>query len=471
MSNVAIVGGGVCGLGTALLLARDGHDVTILEKDDAPIPGSVDECWQSWDRKGVAQFRQPHNFMPGMRLLLEAELPDVQQAMVDAGAARFDMLHPMPRWLRDAPAQPIDDKLWSHAMRRPTGEWVFLQCALAEQRIHLKQGVTVTALTTGSSAHAGVPHVTGVRTSKGEEIAADLVIDCSGRGSRGSSWLAGIGVKVPKEAAVGGHFTYVTRFFEGPEPERTAPVLSELGSISILCLPGERNTWSTTIFASSKDQLARLLRNEDAYMRVIRAHPLHAHWVDGTAISDVLVMGGVVDRYRRLATDAGPIVTGFVAIADAWACTNPSAGRGMTVGMLHAQCLRDSLRAFGDDPWRMAKVFDEITERDLRPWYDAQIASDGLRFAAMEAARTGQQSPPSTDPLTRDIGLLRTGMLADGELFRFGLEYIATLATAQEIMNRPGVRTRMQDAVVQFAKNPPPPMPGPNREQLLELAA
>ena len=31
--SVLIIGGGICGLGTALLLARDGHEVTLLEKD------------------------------------------------------------------------------------------------------------------------------------------------------------------------------------------------------------------------------------------------------------------------------------------------------------------------------------------------------------------------------------------------------------------------------------------------------
>ena len=471
MSKVVIIGGGICGLGAALLLGRDGHDVTVLEKDDDVVPCSVTDCWGTWARKGVAQFRQPHNFMPGMRLLLEDELPDVQEAMVEAGAARFDMVHPMPSWLRDSAPQPIDDKLWSHAIRRPSGEWVFLQSVLQESGICWRQGVAVMSLTTGRDAKAGIPHVTGVRTADGHEIDADLVVDCTGRGSRGSSWLSDIGVQIPQESAVGGHFTYITRFFEGPDPERIAPVLSELGSLSILCLPGERRTWSTTLFVSSKDPLARLLRREDAYMRVVRAHPLHAHWVDGAAISDVLVMGGVVDRYRRLATKDGPVVTGFVAIADAWACTNPSAGRGMTVGMLHARRLRDVLRQFHDDAWNLAKEFDEITERELRPWYDAQVASDGLRFAAMEAARTGQRQPTQSDALTRDMALLRIGMLADGELFRLGLEYIATLATAQEIMGRPGVRERMQRAVAQFKKNPPPPMPAPTREQLLELAS
>ena len=85
--RILIIGGGICGLGAALLLARDDHEVTVLERDAEPIPPSADAAWERWERKGVAQFRQPHNFMPGLRLLLEAELPEVQDALERAGAA------------------------------------------------------------------------------------------------------------------------------------------------------------------------------------------------------------------------------------------------------------------------------------------------------------------------------------------------------------------------------------------------
>src|SRR5512132_1294852 len=101
--SILILGGGICGLGAALLLARDGHDVTVVEHDDEPVPASPHDAWERWDRKGVAQFRQPHNFMPGLRLLLEAELPDLQDALRDAGASRFDLLHPMPPFPDQSP--------------------------------------------------------------------------------------------------------------------------------------------------------------------------------------------------------------------------------------------------------------------------------------------------------------------------------------------------------------------------------
>jgi 2-polyprenyl-6-methoxyphenol hydroxylase-like FAD-dependent oxidoreductase len=50
MMSVLVVGGGICGLGTALLLARDGHDVTVLERDGGAVPESANEAWSVWDR-------------------------------------------------------------------------------------------------------------------------------------------------------------------------------------------------------------------------------------------------------------------------------------------------------------------------------------------------------------------------------------------------------------------------------------
>ena len=39
-------------------------------------------------------------------------------------------------------------------------------------------------------------------------------------------------------------------------------------------------------------------------MQTVRACPLHAHWVDGEPVTDVLPMSGAVDRYRRFVVDA-----------------------------------------------------------------------------------------------------------------------------------------------------------------------
>src|SRR5262245_61014196 len=223
--KIAIIGGGICGLGAALLLARDGHDVTLLERDVDPPPANASDAWDHWTRKGVAQFRQPHNFMPGLRLLLEAELPDVQNGLRQAGAGTFDLLNPLPPFWTDRSPRPIDDKLWTLTARRPVGEWVFGTAAQQESRVKIRRGVQVAELLTGLSAAPGVPHVTGVRTSSGDKLHADLVIDASGRQSRNSEWLEAIGARRPFEEKADSGFSYYTRYFRGTEPMRAGPPL------------------------------------------------------------------------------------------------------------------------------------------------------------------------------------------------------------------------------------------------------
>jgi 2-polyprenyl-6-methoxyphenol hydroxylase-like FAD-dependent oxidoreductase len=86
MAKITVLGAGVCGLAAAMLLGRDGHDDTVLERDPAPVPEASGDAWEHWARAGVAQFRQPHYILPRARHVLDAELPDVRDALVAAGA-------------------------------------------------------------------------------------------------------------------------------------------------------------------------------------------------------------------------------------------------------------------------------------------------------------------------------------------------------------------------------------------------
>lgn len=466
--SVLIIGGGICGLGAALLLARDGHEVTVLERDVGAIPESSFAAWQHWQRKGVAQFRQPHNFMPGLRLLLEKELPDIQDALRRAGAVKFDLVNPLPPFFADQSPRPVDEKLWTFTARRPTGEWVFAHAANNQRRLNVRRGVRVAELVPGAAVLPGVPHVIGVRTADGEEFHADLVIDATGRQSLAPSWLATIGARASYQEQWDCGFTYYTKYFSGNLPQRVAPTLTHMGTISILTLPGDNGTWSVTIFVASGDQALKQLRREEPWTNTVAACPLHAHWLDGEPLTGILAMGGIVDRYRRFVVERSPVATGFVALADALACTNPSAGRGLTIGMMHALRLRDALREAGDDPVVLVEDFDRRTEAEIAPWYYAQIARDRARFAEMEALRDGRDTQPVTDELSRDIESLFLTMTSDPELFRLALEYIGTITPVQEIVRRPGAADAIR-AARKAMKDSPAQIPGPNRQQLLEL--
>ena len=103
--DVVVCGGGVVGMAAAMMLARDGHEVTVLERDAAAVPASATEAWDHWDRVGVPQFRQPHNLFPRFRQILEDELPDVLQGLLDAGGTWVGLLDAKRPEQRDRPAQ------------------------------------------------------------------------------------------------------------------------------------------------------------------------------------------------------------------------------------------------------------------------------------------------------------------------------------------------------------------------------
>ena len=335
----------------------------------------------------------------------------------------------------------------------------------------IRRGAQAANLLTGPSATRDAPHVVGVRTVGGEELRADVVIDAMGRRSRSREWLAAIGARAPYEEQADCGFTYYTRYFRGTEPQRVGPVFTILGTIAILTLPGDNGTWSVTIMTASGDRPLKTLRHADKWTNTVRDCPLQAHWLDGEPITDVLAMSGVVDRYRRFVVDGAPVATGFLAVADAWACTNPSAGRGVTVGFMHAVRLRDVLRDPRDDPGALVQRFDEATEAEVAPWYHAQIAVDRTRFAQIEALREGREPPPPADELSRQLASLLANMAADPDLFRDALEYIGTITPIQEIVQRPEVVRRIRAATQATGASVPMQMPGPDRSRLLELVA
>jgi 2-polyprenyl-6-methoxyphenol hydroxylase-like FAD-dependent oxidoreductase len=207
--------------------------------------------------------------------------------------------------------------------------------------------------------------------------------------------LTALGARPPHETQVDCGFIYYTRYFSGTQPQRRGPGLTPIGSISLLTLPGDNGTWSVTVFTTTGDQPLKNLRHDEQWTNVVRACPLHAHWLDGQPITSVLAMSGIVDRYRRLVVDGSPVATGFVAVADAWACTNPSAGRGLTVGFLHALRLRDTLRQESADPYAFAEAFHARTEAEIRGSRRRRTRRHEAR-AARADTWTGQKPAPRT---------------------------------------------------------------------------
>jgi 2-polyprenyl-6-methoxyphenol hydroxylase-like FAD-dependent oxidoreductase len=469
MAGIVVLGGGVCGLAAGIMLARDGHEVTVLERDEAPVPESGEEAWGQWSREGVTQFRQGHLMAAGGRAVLEQELPDVLAGFVSAGAARFDALENLPLSVTDRAPRPGDERFVTFTARRPVFEQVLASAAEAQPSLEVRRGVTAQELT--MQAGGGTPHVTGVRVDSGEALSADLVVDAMGRRSPLPHWLSDAHIGPMHEQSEDSGFIYYTRYFrstDGSTPQLYGPALSPLGTFSILTIPSDNDTWSVTVYVSSGDQALKRMRDAEKWTSVIRACPLQAHWLEGEPISDVLAMGGVVDRCRRPSADGHPLLTGIALLGDSCACTNPSLGRGMTLGLLHAQCLRETVGAHLEDPLDFAEAWDAVTEARLMPWYWETVAEDRARLREIEALRNGLEPVPSSEPAAVLMSALIVALRYNADIFRVFLESRCCVTRLGESLARDGMAERIIEVA---GENERLALPGPDRNALLALLA
>jgi hypothetical protein len=79
----------------------------------------------------------------------------------------------------------------------------------------------------------------------------------------------------------------------------------------------------------------------------------------------------------------------------------------------------------------------------------------------MTALREGRPWSPPDSPVTR----LNVAAFADPDALRGMLETVLCLTTPQQVLARPGMR----DKVDELGQQAPPPVPGPDRQQLLQL--
>lgn len=168
-----------------------------------------------------------------------------------------------------------------------------------------------------------------------------------------------------------------------------------------------------------------------------------------------------MDRSRRYVVDGTPVVTGVLSVGDAMACTNPSLGRGITLGVMHAAGTADVVTGHLGDPLALALAHHEMTEARITPWYENTLALDRARLAQLDAVAAGRPAPP---PPPGPMSGLAVAMLYDADLFRAFIEIVGMLATPQEVLARPGLADRIAAAT---AGQEDFVMPGPTRAQLL----
>jgi 2-polyprenyl-6-methoxyphenol hydroxylase-like FAD-dependent oxidoreductase len=469
--EIVIAGGGIVGLSSAMLLARDGHEVVVIERDPAP-PADPTAAWDDWEHRGVTQVRMAHHFAPRFRALVERELPDVLDGLVSAGAHRYNPLDHLPAGVRCAPL-PGDTAFDTVTARRVVVESVVDAAASATPGLRIRRGEPVAGLVAGAPEPSGIPSVTGVRLASGEELACDLVVDAGGRRSALPGWLDDLGAAPCLDVVEDSGFTYYGRHFRStdgslPEQQGLTP-LNEFGSVSLLTLPADNSTWSVVVVVAAGDAPLRGLSRTDRWTEAVRSMPGFEPWVDGEPLEDrVMAMAKIEDRIRSLVVDGRPVASGVLTVGDSWACTNPSVGRGVSIGMLHAVALRDTLhdradRADAD----LSLEWDEVTGAVVGPWFEATRAGDRLRLAEMQALAAGAEFT-SDDPGLGIGRALGAAAQVDADCARALFGIAGVLELPGDASAAPGVF----DTVLEVGTDrPESARPGPSRAELVTLAA
>jgi flavin-dependent dehydrogenase len=411
--DVAVVGAGPTGLYSAIALARRGHAVTVVDRDRGPAQDG------GWARRGVMQFHHPHGLRRQVVTALEAELPDVHDALLAAGAE-----------LTILPAEGKRPELVAGMQcRRMTFERVLRASAEAE-------GVTLLAGHADDVLRAR-GRVAGLRVD-GAELSADLVLNASGRSGRIADDL-----RAPE---VGGDcgLSYVSRQYALLPGATPGPVNTPFGLATrfagyfVGVFLQDNRTISAGIVRLSSDRELADLRFEGAFEAAARAIPGLAEWTDperSRPITGVLPGGHLRNAYRGQLDESGRVaLPGLVHVGDAVCTTNPTAGRGIATSLLQAQHLVRLVGGPRVDPDLEAVTleFDAWCTEWIKPWFDDHLAWD-----ADQLRQWAGEDVDLTRPLTSGH-IVETGQ-ADASLMRVigpYLEMEALPATLAEIEPR-----------------------------------
>jgi 2-polyprenyl-6-methoxyphenol hydroxylase-like FAD-dependent oxidoreductase len=423
--HAVVVGGSMTGLlATRVLLDHFGH-VTLVERDRFPAGAAF--------RPGVPQSRHLHVLWTHGQQIMEDLFPGLGKTLLAAGAV--DLRIPADAlWLTSAGWRERFDVRRMLTFSRPLLDWAIRTRLTGEAYpLDLLEGNEVTGLLPRG------PDVAGVRLRSGETIAADLVVDATGRGSRAPAWLDAIGYPAPPETVVDPLLGYASRFYaipDGFEPgwkalylqadppasRRTGGLFPQEGGRWICSLSGAGGDYAPTDEKGFLD-FARGLRDPVLYEAIRDAEPL-------SPITGFRRTANHRRHYDRL--PAWP--RGFVVMGDAACSFNPIYGQGMSVAALSALALDRCLREDAAEPER--RFQRSVARSGAGAWLIA--TGEDLRYRETVAAPTRLSTRLINAYVDRVVATANTDRRVCAQLID-----VLALASAPASLFTPGVLARV----------------------------
>jgi flavin-dependent dehydrogenase len=363
VSQVAVIGAGIAGLVAARVLADVYDGVTILERESIPPHPEF--------RKGVAQGRHPHALLGRGHNVLEELFPGLIAELVSNGAVAGDISadsiwFDQGYYLASGPSD-----LRGILLSRPMLEHYVRQRVLALKGVRLLERSLVQGLVSNETSD----RVLGVRLTApahqaSKQIAADLVVDASGRHSRSPGWLVAMGYTNQQSEIIRVDLGYMTRLF------RRLP--QQLGGKRGVLITAQAPNWRFGVALAIEDDRWIITLGGyfgDAPPANERSFLEFARTLATPEIADLLLAAEPQSPFASFRFAAsrrsryegmGRFPANYLVFGDALCSFTPVYGQGITVAGLQGLALRNCL---ADGSRRLAlRFFTEASSAIDAPW-------------------------------------------------------------------------------------------------------
>jgi 2-polyprenyl-6-methoxyphenol hydroxylase-like FAD-dependent oxidoreductase len=387
-NHAVVIGASIAGLLAAAALSGACPRVTLFDRDTLPAePGP---------RRGVPQSRQLHALQARGVQALDELLPGLRDELVAAGGVLADMQGDIHWYLDDYLLKPARTGLEGIGISRPPLEW------LIRSRVAALPGVTITDATDVVRLVTADGHVTGVtvqaaRTQDAAEetIAADLVIDAAGAGSRTPVWLRELGLAAPRTTRVRAGVTYVTRMYRR-DPKQLD------GRFGSLVTPYPGRPFGGAVLRQEGERWVVLLAgmvgteppvDEDAMIAFadqFACGDIAAVLRESAPLTEPLKYT-YPESARNHYEELGERLDGLLVVGDAYAGFNPIYGQGITIAALEALLLRRLVSATEGTGTQgggagLARDYFQAAGKLVDEAWETSASSD-LRFPEVEGKR------------------------------------------------------------------------------------